>query len=140
MEIKLFVATKAFIEKDGKVLVVKEAPAYQSGTHIGKFDLVGGRIQIGEKLEEALRREAREEIGADLEIGAPFFADESLPHPVVKDDEWQVIKIFFRCKLQGEIKLGNDHDEFKWIDPREYAQAGLIENLYPAFDAYNQGP
>jgi 8-oxo-dGTP diphosphatase len=131
------VATKALIERDGKILVVRESSAYQDGVNAGKYDVVGGRITPGEKLEDALRREVKEETELDIEIGSPFFADESLPHPVVRGEEWQVVKIYFPCKAaSGEVALSEDHSEFLWIDPKEYKSAGLIENLHPVFESY----
>lgn len=137
MELKLFVATKALIERDGKILVVRESSAYKDGTNAGKYDVIGGRITPGERLEDALRREVKEETGLDIEIGAPFFADESIPRPVVRGEEWQVVKIYFPCKpASDEVALSEDHNEFLWIDPKEYRNIGLIENLYPVFEAY----
>jgi ADP-ribose pyrophosphatase YjhB (NUDIX family) len=141
MELKLFVATKALIEHDGKVLVVRESSAYKDGVNAGKCDVVGGRITPGERLEDALRREVKEETGMDIEIGPPFFADESIPRPVVRGEEWQVVKIYFPCKpLGGEVVLSGDHSEFLWIDPKDHKSAGLIENLHPVFEAYLKRP
>jgi 8-oxo-dGTP diphosphatase len=139
MDLKLFVAVKALIERDGKVLVLRESAEHPTNTHAGEYDLPGGRIEPGEHLEDALLREVKEETGLDIEIGAPFFADESLPRPVVHGKELQVIKIFFFCKLSAdayEVTLSDENDEFAWIDPREYKKAGLIENLYPVFETY----
>lgn len=137
MELKLFVATKAFIERDGKVLILRESAGYKDGTNAAKYDVVGGRITPGEKLEDALRREVKEETGLDIEIDRPFFADESQPHPVVRGEEWQIIKIYFACRAKaGEVHLSDDHEALVWIGPGEYKNAGLIENLHPAFEAY----
>lgn len=141
MELKLFVAAKAFIERDGKVLILREAAGYKDGTNAAKYDVVGGRITPGEKLEDALRREVEEETGLNIEIGHPFFADESQPRPVVRGEEWQVIKIYFACRAKdGEVHLSDDHEALAWIDPKEYKSAGLISNLYPAFEAYLSRP
>ncbi len=137
MEIRLFAATKALIERDGKILVLRESSAYADGTNAAKYDLPGGRITPGERLEEALEREGREETGLAIEIGAPFFADESIPRPVVRGETWQVVKIYFPCRApEGEVKLSADHDALAWINPADYKTAGLIPNLHPVFEAY----
>jgi len=137
MEPRLFVATKAFVMHSGKILIVRESDAYADGTNAGKYDLIGGRLNPGERLEEALRREVKEETGLNVEIGSPFFADESIPRPVVRGEEWQVVKIYFPCKSRSDqVTLSGDHNECLWIDPREYLSVRLIENLYPAFSAY----
>jgi ADP-ribose pyrophosphatase YjhB (NUDIX family) len=47
---------------DGRLLLVRQSDP-------GDWATVGGTIEIGESPEEAGRREAKEEIGADVEIG-----------------------------------------------------------------------
>ena len=44
--------------KDDQVLVIKKG----RGPYKGLYDLPGGRIEFGEKAEEALRREFEEEV------------------------------------------------------------------------------
>src|SRR5258708_5664220 len=73
MDIKLFVATKAFIVYNGKVLILQESNKYTDGSNEGKFDVVGGRIVPGERFDESLLREIEEETGLEVKIGKPFF-------------------------------------------------------------------
>lgn len=73
MEPKLFVATKAFIERDGKILILREAGKYQDGTNIGHYDVPGGRLTPGENWQVALTREVKEETDLDVTVGPPFF-------------------------------------------------------------------
>ncbi len=133
---KLFVATKAFIVHEGKVLMVRESGAYKDGTNMGKFDVVGGRVQPGERFDEGLRREVHEETGLDVTIGRPFFVNEW--RPVVREEQWQIVATFFVCtKVGGDVVLGDDHSEYVWIDPLRYTEFPIIENLAQAFEAYN---
>jgi len=132
---KLFIATKAFIVRDGKVLILRESTKYGEGTNAAKFDVVGGRLKPGERFDESLRREVEEETGLKVQIGKPFFVNEW--RPVVKGEQWQIVGVFFECSArEGEVKLSEDHDAFEWINPKEYKSYHLIENLYPAFEAY----
>ncbi len=135
MEPKLFVATKAFITHKGKILVLQESSNYQDGTNVNKYDVVGGRIQPGERFDDALRREVLEETGLAITIGKPFFVNEW--RPTVKDEPWQIVGIFFECESATDtVALSADHTAFAWIDPKEYTQANIIPNLYPVFEAY----
>lgn len=135
METKLFVATKAFIIHDNKVLILRESKKYEDGTKAGKFDVVGGRLKPGEHFAESLIREIKEETGLDVEIGKPFFVNEW--RPVVKGEQWQIVGTFFECSTKSNhVNLSKDHDKFLWIDPKEYSNYPLIENLKPAFEAY----
>lgn len=135
MEPKLFVATKAFIKYQNKVLIIRESTKYQDGTNADKFDVPGGRIKPGQKFDESLRREVKEETGLDIKIGQPFFVNEWWPN--VKGEQWQIIGVFFECESNtDQVKLSDDHEEFAWIDPQDYKNYDLIENLHPAFENY----
>lgn len=135
MEIKLFTAVKAFIVYNNKILILKESLQYQDGSNIGKYDVVGGRVKPGQRFDESLLREIKEETGLDVRIGKPFFVNEW--RPVVKGEHWQIIGTFFECSTDSDkVILSEDHDGFQWIDPSDYKKYNLIENLIPAFESY----
>jgi len=137
MEPKLFVAMKAFIVHDGKVLIVRESTKYQDGTNAAKYDIVGGRIKPGQAFDESLRREIREETGLEVELGRPFYVGEW--RPVVKGESWQVVATFFECQAStNTVQLSEDHDAYEWIDPKKNQDFNLIPNLIPAFEAFLQ--
>ena len=132
---KLFLATKAFVTHQGKVLVIREADSYADGSNEGRFDVIGGRLEAGEHFRDALLREVKEETGLDVEIGTPFFVNEW--RPTVRGEAWQIVGVFFECVASSaEVTLSGDHDRYEWIDPAQYAAAGVIANLAPAFEAY----
>jgi len=59
--------------RDNQLLLIKQ----QKGPHKGKFDLPGGGIEIGETIEEALKREFEEEVAmafASIRLFANFTA------------------------------------------------------------------
>src|SRR3989338_1632715 len=63
-----FVAVKVFLEKDGKLLILKDS--------FGDWDLPGGRIKPDEfdvPLEQIIKRKMSEELGSDIKytIGKP---------------------------------------------------------------------
>lgn len=132
---KLFAATKAFIVHDGKILLLKESSKYNDGSNEGKFDVVGGRVEPGQKFDESLLREIKEETGLDVQVGRPFFVNEW--RPVVRNETWQIIGTFFECFANSDdVKLSDDHSEFVWINPQDYKNYNLINNLIPAFESF----
>lgn len=132
---KLFVATKAFVVHKGKLLLLKESSKYSDGSNAGKFDVVGGRVKPGERFDESLLREVREETGLDIKIGRPFFINEW--RPIVRGEQWQIVGMFFECFADSDkVMLSEDHEEFIWIDPNEYMRYNLIDNLVSAFGSY----
>lgn len=65
------VGQKAFVEKDGKVLILNDPD--------DGLDFPGGKIQEGEAIDgdasslfRSLQREVREETGLEIEVGNPF--------------------------------------------------------------------
>ena len=134
-DINLFAAAKAFINYDGKILLLQESQKYQDGTNVERFDVVGGRVKPGEKFEEGLLREIKEETGLDVAIKRPFYVGEW--RPKVKDEQWHIIGTFFECEaISNDVKLSEDHSNFLWINPQDYLNHNIIDNLKPAFESY----
>lgn len=132
---KQLVAMKAFLVRDGKVLILRESLKNPDGTNVGKYDVVGGRVEPGERFDETLKREIQEETGINATLGRPFFVGEW--RPVVRGEQWQIIATFFTCDSPTtRVTLGRDHDEYQWIDPAKFRDYPIIENLVPAFEAY----
>lgn len=133
--LKLFVAAKAFISYKDKILLLQESSNYKEGTQFGKFDVPGGRLSPGENIDECLKREILEETNLPIASGRPFFVNES--RPIVKGEKWQVIRIFFSVDVDTDaVTLSKDHETHIWIDPKDYKDHHVIENLYPVFEAY----
>ena len=134
-EPKLFVAMKAFIVHQGKVLLLRESSQYDDGSNPNKYDVVGGRIKPGQHFKESLLREIEEETGLKVRIGKPFFVNEWRPR--VKGEPWHIVGTFFECHAEiDQVKLSEDHEHCLWIDPKEYHKHNLIDNLVPAFEAF----
>lgn len=135
MGVRMFVATKAFVVFDDQVLLLREASKYEDGTNVGKFDVVGGRVEPGQRFDESLLREIKEETGLDVTIGRPFFVNEWRPQ--VRGEQWQIVGTFFECTTESDqVTLSGDHEEFQWIDPADFRSYELIDNLIPAFVEY----
>lgn len=132
---KFFLATKGLINYQGKILLVRESPKYEVGTQTGKWDVPGGRLNPDEPFYEALAREIKEETGLSVKMGRPVFVNQV--NPVVRGEEWQVVRMFFECFADSaEVKLSEDHDAYEWIEPEKYADYQIIGNLKPVFEAY----
>ena len=135
MGINVCPAVKAFIVYEGKVLLLRESANYEDGTNIGKFDVVGGRVKPGQRFDESLFREIKEETGLEIKIGNPFHIGEW--RPVIRGEQWQVVGTFVECFAESDkVLLSKDHDEYLWINPKDYLKYDLIETLRPAFEKY----
>ena len=108
------VATKAIVvNNQGQYLILKKSD--KEDINPETYDLPGGRISFGEKLEDAVKREVKEETGLDVEPGQVFNA-----WTFTKDDSFQLVGVDFICKLiGGEVKLSEEHSEVYWMSLAE---------------------
>jgi len=132
------IASKAFVIHDGKVLIVREAPAYKGGTNVGKYVSPGGKLEPGENFQEALEREIKEECGLTIRVGDPFFVAEW--RPVVNGTQLQIIAVFFEWFADTDhVVLDRNHDDYRWIDPAEHSSYDMNQPLRDAFKRYLTG-
>src|SRR3989338_915740 len=121
--------------QDKKVLMLKESSKYEDGSNEDKWDVVGGRVEPGQRFDESLVREIKEETGLNVKIGKPFSVGEWRPN--VRGEQWQIVATFFECfSDSSEVKLSKDHEDFKWIDPKNYEKYNIIETNKKSFKDY----
>lgn len=103
-------AAKAFIIKDSKLLLIKRRP--NDAHRPGAWDIIGGRLEPGESPFLGLQREAKEEADIEIEIVMPLDVNY-----FTRDDGQQITLMIFLCRIKsGEIKLSEEHTEYKWLD------------------------
>ena len=115
----------AILERDGKILLVKEVKEVAKGL----WSHPAGWIDVGESLIEAVKREVKEESGFDFEpthiLGVYSLFKKNLkerfgitPH---------AIKVIFIGKISDNKtgKLHNDVSETKWFTPEEIYQMDI---------------
>lgn len=137
---KTIVATKAFlINPQGKILLMRHAPASHRPTSAGKWDVPGGRMQQGEHPYESLSREIFEETGLRLDttVARPFhvdvwgYAGDIEQHPIVGT--------FFVIEgSERQIVLSDEHTEHCWYDPRQFIPTDTTPAVARAIEAYRQ--
>lgn len=107
-EIVQRISMKAVIvNKAGKVLILRKAGTQGDAVRTGKYNLPGGRVEVGEQFKDALLREIKEETGLQVEVKRPIFAGEW--HPEVHGVPHQIIGMFFVCTATTEcVKLNEE--------------------------------
>lgn len=108
----LQVGVKALIQNtQGKYLFLLRSEPY-SGETQPKWDVPGGRINIGEPLTEALKREIKEETSMALQ-GDPqiLFAQD-----ILRDKDKHVVRVTYLVQAVGRIRLDvSEHQSYKWL-------------------------
>lgn len=108
----LTVVAAALVDGDGRVLLQQRAP----GRHMaGLWEFPGGKVEPGERPEQALIRELAEELGIETEIAciAPAtFASAEL-------GERHLLLLLYICrKWRGEPRP-LDASALKWVRPNQ---------------------
>jgi ADP-ribose pyrophosphatase len=58
--------TGAIIQRNDKFLIGRRAPSEKSP---GLWEFPGGKLELGETLQECIKRELKEELGIEAEVG-----------------------------------------------------------------------
>ena len=124
------VGQKAFIEKDGQVLILNDP--------IEGLDFPGGKIQEDEiDFTEALKREVREETALEINVGDPFatwFNEFPQNH---RNAGKKVYLIGFKCKYRsGEVVLSEEHDNYRWVNKENYHEVDDGTAYFKVLDKY----
>lgn len=116
----------AIIIRDGHVFATQRG----YGEWKGWWEFPGGKMEAGESPQEALRREIREELEADITIG-----------PLIETVEWDYPAFHltmhcFVCILLSEDMHLNEHDAAAWLTKETLysvkwlpADEGLIQKI-----------
>jgi 8-oxo-dGTP diphosphatase len=133
---KLFVACKALVFNDnGECLIVREGSKYDEGTNLGRYDVVGGRIEPEETLMSGLAREVKEETGLTVLVRELIAASENFP--IIKGEEVHIIRLYYYCETESQkVILSEDHDEYRWIPPHTHEEFDIMDDVKEVFVEY----
>lgn len=106
------VATKAIIEQDGKILLLRRSHGRPS--LIGKYELPGGRVHINQQPEDALAHALRIHLKVSPET---MHLNDVMTFIDPDDRELQYVFIVFRTSLKSSdrtISLSSEYDRYVW--------------------------
>lgn len=109
---------KALITNKGEILIgqKEEREGHEIG---GKWHILGGHLEKGEQVEEAMEREVKEETGLGVDV-----------HQIVDtstfswggDGEKDSLQILFHCEADSRnAEAQDDLQDVKWVEPSELA-------------------
>ena len=109
---RLLVTAVALIDADGRVLLAKRP---EGKTLAGLWEFPGGKVEEGERPEDALIRELKEELGINVELSclAPLtFASHAYP-------DFYLLMPLYVCRRWKGIPQALEGQELKWVRAKE---------------------
>lgn len=112
---RIRVSAYAVIMHESKLLLVNTRTS-------GKWFFPGGEVEIGETLEDAIKREVKEETGIEVEVGKFLSFKETFFYYDPEDVGFQNYGFYFRCKpisfeLSEKFQVEFDETEKpEWVD------------------------
>lgn len=111
---------------DGKkILLLKRSP---EDSHPGTWTVPGGKLEKGESLEQAARRESEEECGCST--GIPF------GHFDYKDDKKLFRTYFYAVEKTFKPLISHEHTEARWCELDDVDELDLHPKFAEVWDHF----
>jgi len=110
------VGVGAVVVRDGKALIIKRAHEPRKG----EWSLPGGLLELGESLQDAARREIKEETSLDVEVGPMIETFDRVHRDEQGKIRYHFVIVDFVCWPNGgEAAAGSDAEGVAWVMPDE---------------------
>ena len=120
-----------FIGADGKILLGLRAPSKKVWP--SHWDTIGGRVEAGESLDEALVREAQEEVGV-TPTQFRLIAAVREKQPEIYGDALHHVYAVTAWQGGDPANICDEHTELKWFSVSEMRLlANIVDCDYPLF-------
>lgn len=133
-DLKKVEVSAAVIVKDGNVLATQRG----YGEFKGKWEFPGGKIEQGETQEEALVREIKEELNADINV-IDYLTTVRYDYP-----DFHLIMHAYICELKNNLEFvfhnekELEHDNMIWLDKEDLDHLDWLPADVSIVDRYKQ--
>lgn len=119
------VGVSVLVRRNGAILLVRRGKAPLAGY----WSLPGGKVEFGERLDEAAVREIREETAVEIDRLEKI----DMAEIIVRDPDGGVLShavltVFSAQYVAGEVTPGDDAPEAAWVDATALDQLLLTED------------
>ncbi len=118
-QVQIRVGVGAIVMKDNKVLLVKR----KNPPNQGLWAIPGGKVELGETLQQTAEREILEETGITIRAKEPIYIFDFIEH-----DENQILRFHYVIVdlnadyLSGEIAISDESEDVRWVSQDEFKQ------------------
>jgi 8-oxo-dGTP diphosphatase len=107
------------LAQDGRLLICQRK---RDGAFPLQWEFPGGKVEPGEDPESCLRRELREELGIEADIGPQIRAFQ-YTYP----DGFRVSLIFFRIDAYAGELVNRAFEQIRWVEPSQLPHYDFLE-------------
>ena len=117
---RIMIGVGAVIEdRAGRILLVKHRPE-RGGAWQGKWICPGGQLELGETIEEGIKREVGEETSLEIDLISPLSPFDRVVRSEDGKVSLHVIYIDYLARVAGgKLKVGSDIGEARWVEKEE---------------------
>ncbi|HEX8028559.1 MAG TPA: NUDIX hydrolase [Vicinamibacterales bacterium] len=113
------VGVGAVVVRGGRALIIKRAHEPRKG----EWSLPGGLLELGESLQDAVRREIKEETNLDVTVGPIIETFDRVHRDDAGKIRYHFVIVDFVCWSEsGEALPGSDADGVAWVRAEEIDQ------------------
>jgi len=110
------------VREDGYVLLVRR----RQPPRAGEWSLPGGLVELGESLDEAVRREVREECGIEVQVGPLVGVFQPIERDTTGAIRFHYIVLdYLACYTGGILRIASDVNDAIWVSPDQLDQYQL---------------
>ena len=110
------VAVGAIVVKDDRVLLVKRSKPPGEGL----WAIPGGRVELGETLQQAAEREIMEETGLTIQAKDPVYTFEIIEPEGTERPRFHYVIVDFAAEyVKGALTPSDDASEARWVSSQE---------------------
>ena len=125
------VGVGAVILRDNDVLLVRRGKEPLKGV----WSLPGGALELGENLADGIRREVREEVGLEVEVGPVVEVFERITPDEKGGVRYHYVLIDYLCRpTGGDLLAADDADDARWFALSDLGGITITEGTPPVIE------
>lgn len=122
------VGVGGIVISNGRALLVRRGKP----PHEGAWSIPGGVLELGETLDEGVRRELAEETGIGVRIIGLIEVFEKISRDDTGRVQYHFVVLDYLCAaLGGEARAGSDASDVAWVAESELSQYSLTPGSLP---------
>ncbi len=117
----IFVQKTFVINENRQILIIKRR---NNAVHQFVWDIPGGKLEDSDNLLDAMKRELKEETGLELVNIISILSSSKFEG--VAEDKPLIFRNIYISKATGEVRLSEEHSEYKWINAGQISEYNFI--------------